>query len=203
MTETYTTFDGTRLLAHGPDLAEVLARTLALLATGPRRSVVLFDDTHGRLTDVDATSTVDEIIAVLRPEEVRRTGPGRPKLGVVSREVSLLPRHWDWLGEQPGGASAAIRRLVDTARRSDPGTTDVRLARDAAWRFLSMVAPDVSGAEEIGRALFSGRYDDLRAQVAEDWPADVREHFLRLVANAELRARPERPEGGPGGRNQE
>ena len=191
MTETYTTFDGARLVAHGPDLAQVLARTLAALASGPRRSVVLFDDAHGRLTDVDATSTVEEVTAVLRPEEVRRAGPGRPKLGVVSREVSLLPRHWEWLGDQPGGASAAIRRLVDAARRRDPGTTEIRAARDAAWRFLSMVAPDVSGAEEVGRALFSGRYDDVRAQVGESWPPDVRAHFLRLVANAELRARPE------------
>jgi hypothetical protein len=100
----------------------------------------------------------------------------------VSREVSLLPRHWEWLAEQPGGASATIRRLVDAARK---GVVDARPAQDAAWRFLSMLAPDVSGAEEVSRALYAGRYDDVRRLAADDWPRDVREHFLRLVARAE------------------
>lgn len=182
--DTYTTFDGVTLVAHGTELDHVLAQTLTALGSGPRRSAVLFEDRTGRLTDVDLTSTVEEVLSQIRPKEVR-AGPGRPKLGVVSREVSLLPRHWEWLAEQSGGASAAIRRLVDGARKGIPDATEVRAARDAAWRFLSMVAPDASGAEEVSRALYAGRYGDLRDRVGEDWPVNVREHFLRLVAAAE------------------
>ncbi|MEQ1506414.1 MAG: DUF2239 family protein [Myxococcota bacterium] len=191
--DTYTVFDGQTRVAHGSTLADVVHSARAALATGPRRTVSLFDDATGRMTDLDATSTADEALAQLRPAEARRTGPGRPKLGVVSRELSLLPRHWDWLGDQPGGASAAVRRLVDQARKGQPGAAELRAGREAAWRFLSTIAPEVPDAEEVSRALFAGRYDDVRTRTSGGWPADVRSHFLALVDRAERRDQPVDP----------
>jgi hypothetical protein len=100
---------------------------------------------------------------------------------VVPREVTLLPRHWDWLARQPGGASAALRRLVETARRGNKnGHAE---ARDAAYRFMSALAGDLPGFEEATRALFAGRRDDFNRLVA-GWPADVRDHCRRMTARA-------------------
>lgn len=185
---TFTAFDHLTLVAHG-DLPAVIALARAALAEGPRRTLFLFDDASGRMTDVDATSTAEEALAHLGHAPPAETaGPrraGRPKLGVVSREVSLLPRHWEWLAAQSGGASAALRRLVDGARRDPADDTAVRAARDAAWRFLAAIAPDVPRAEEVSRALYAGRYDDARRGAGDDWPPDVRAHFVRLVGVAE------------------
>lgn len=105
-------------------------------------------------------------------------GPGRPKLGVVSREISLLPRHWEWLERQPSGASAAIRRLVDQAR-AQPGESE-RQGREAAGRFLTAMAGNRPGYEEATRALYAGdleRYVSLMA----DWPEDIRQYAARLA----------------------
>lgn len=184
MTPTFTAFDGSTLLAHGPDLSTVVAQTAAALGTGPRRTAFLFDDRSGKVTDLDTTSTAQEALENLDPDH-KRAGPGRPKLGVVSREVSLLPRHWGWLATQPGGASATLRRLVDAAQNGAPEAPGERAARDAAWRFLSMMAPDVPGAEALSRALFAGRYPEVRAAVGPGWQPDVATHFLRLLAVAE------------------
>lgn len=116
------------------------------------------------------------------PEAVPR-GPGRPKLGVVAREVTLLPRHWEWLNGQPGGASVALRKLVDEARRANDGKDRVRQAREAAYRFMSVMAGNERGFEEATRALFAGDRERFEEFVAS-WPADVRDHAKRLAAAA-------------------
>ena len=134
--------------------------------------VLVFDDITGRVIDVDPRGyTV--------PEPPKR-GPGRPKLGVIAREVTLLQRHWDWLGQQQGGASAALRRLVDDARRADSGATDARAARDAAYRFIHAIGGDLPGYEEATRALFAGDLDGFTSQMAA-WPADIRAYALALT----------------------
>jgi hypothetical protein len=110
-------------------------------------------------------------------------GPGRPKLGVVAREVTLLPRHWDWLNSQPGGASVTLRKLVEQARRASEGRDRVRQSQDAANRFMSAIAGDLPGFEEATRALFAantGRFDECVAS----WPADVRDHARKLATVA-------------------
>jgi len=118
------------------------------------------------------------------PSEVEGPrGPGRPKLGVVAREVTLLPRHWDWLNAQPGGASVALRKLVETARRVNEDKDRVRQAQEAAYRFISTMAGNEPGFEEAARALFAGderRFDEMTAS----WPIDVRSHARRLAAVA-------------------
>jgi hypothetical protein len=113
-----------------------------------------------------------------------RQGPGRPRLGVVSREISLLPRHWEWLEAQPGGLSATLRRLVDEARRQEPQSEQARQRRDATSRLMWALAGDLPGFEEASRALFAserGRFTDLLAS----WPADLRGYLLaRLTSGA-------------------
>ena len=106
-------------------------------------------------------------------------GPGRPKLGVTAREVTLLPRHWEWLATQPGGASVALRKLVEAASR-DP-KAERNTARDAAYRFASAMGGDEAGFEEAMRALYAGKRKKFHRQL-ESWPSDVREHLEKMAA---------------------
>jgi hypothetical protein len=110
-------------------------------------------------------------------------GPGRPKLGVVAREITLLPRHWDWLAQQRGGASVALRRLVDEARRTHEGKDRIRHAQDAAYRFMSTIAGNRPNYEAAIRALFAGEPVRFATLIAE-WPADIRKHALKLAERA-------------------
>lgn len=172
---TYTAFAGERRLARGAR-REVL---LALTAYGGKERVLVFEDGTGRQVDFDLRGTREEVLA--RADAPARPGPGRPKLGVVSREVSLLPRHWEWLEEQPSGISAALRRLVDEARKREPDRARARRAREAAGRFMWAMAGDLPGFEEASRALFAGDDAALRRRVRA-WPKDVRAYLLALAA---------------------
>ena len=109
---------------------------------------------------------------------------GRPRLGVVAREVTLLPRHWDWLSAQSGGASVTLRKLVDAARKQNSADDRVRRTQDVTYRFLHAVAGDVAGYEEVSRALYAWDLSRLDALMA-DWPTDVVAHARRLLAGAE------------------
>jgi uncharacterized protein len=109
--------------------------------------------------------------------------PGRPKLGVVSREVTLLPRHWQWLNAQPGGASVAIRKLVEAARRDNQGLEKKRLAQEATYRFMSALAGNEAGFEEASRALFAGKEKHF-GELIEKWPEDVRKYLQKLATGA-------------------
>ena len=177
----FTAFDGHRLIATGPlaDVALVVKTTIEGGASGP---VLTFDDATGGVVDLDLRGSAAEIAARLGEPAVPR-GRGRPKLGVVAREVTLLPRHWEWLATQPGGASVTLRRLVDEARRSDGGQNRLRTARDAAYRFMSAMAGDLAGFEEATRALFAGDRVRLKQHSAA-WPADVRTYALKLLDGA-------------------
>jgi uncharacterized protein len=177
--EVYSAFTGPRLLASGPKRAVLLA--VKAHHDGGGHGVLVFDDATGRQVDFDLRGTPEEVLARAAPP--RRAGPGRPKLGVVSREISLLPRHWEWLAEQPNGVSAALRRLVDEARRREPDRALARRARDAAGRFMWAMAGDLPGFEEASRALFAGNGERLRALVRA-WPPDVRGHLLALAERA-------------------
>jgi hypothetical protein len=113
-----------------------------------------------------------------QPPETR--GPGRPRLGVVAREVTLLPRHWEWLATQPGGASVALRRLVEEARRTSASADRARASRDAAYRVMHALGGDLPDFEEASRALFAGDRDRFRLHTAA-WPLDVSAHVDRLA----------------------
>ena len=185
----FTAFVGHRRLASGL-LAEVaISIKKAMKPTGTEPTLI-FDDTSGRSLDIDLRGTNEEILARLpqpapNPETVTAEpseprGRGRPRLGVVAREVTLLPRHWDWLAGQPGGASVALRKLVEEARRTGGDRDRHRAARDAAYHFMSAMAGDFKGFEEASRALFA---DDRRrfGELVAAWPEDVRDHIVRLA----------------------
>jgi hypothetical protein len=175
---TFTAFAGHRQVASGP-WAQLLAATKRHLDAGGA-PVLIFGDDTGQQVDVDFRGTLDDVLARAGATDTPRVGPGRPKLGVVSKEVSLMPRHWEWLGEQPNGASATLRRLVDAARKATPRS---RRLRDAAYRFIWAVAGNFENAEEAIRALYA-KEDARLERLMERWPADVRDHVLRLIAEA-------------------
>lgn len=180
----FTAFNGSRRVCSGSPLDVALA-VKALLGRQPEAAVLFFEDGTGSQIDFDLRGTDEDIAARLRPlgsavDQTEPTrGPGRPKLGVVAREVTLLPRHWQWLAAQPGGASVTLRKLVEGARRSRAGKDGSREAQTRAYHFMSAMAGNLPGFEEATRALFANdrqRFNELIAA----WPVDVREHALRL-----------------------
>lgn len=175
-TAIFTAFDGHRRLACGSagEVAVALRRAEESRAAGP----LLAFDADGRQVDFDLRGSVEEILTRHAPPPAEPRGRGRPRLGVTAREVTLLPRHWDWLATQPGGASVALRKLVEAARVDGEGLR--RSARDAAYRFMSAMAGDLPGFEEASRALFADDRERLQGLVAE-WPRDVRDHLLSLA----------------------
>ena len=190
MADHFTAFEGERRLAAG-GLADV---ALAVKHAEQRRTaepILIFSDATGRAIDLDLRGDTEAVLARLAkpaaagataeaasPSEPR--GRGRPKLGVVAREVTLLPRHWEWLNTQPGGASVALRKLVEQARRANGDADRNRAARDAAYHFMSAMAGNLSGFEEASRALFA---DDRRnfMRLIAAWPADIRDHAVNLA----------------------
>ncbi len=176
--QTYTAFKGNGRIASGT-LENVLPELKRRFEADRGVMLLVFDDGSGRQVDFDLRGTLTQVLARALPPQ--RTGPGRPKLGVVSREISLLPRHWEWLEEQPSGASAAIRRLVDEARRREQGRNRVRFALDATARFMSAMAGNLPGCEEATRALYAKDRTKLESLTGK-WPHDIREHIFKLIS---------------------
>jgi len=173
----FTAFEGTRRLAGGP-LHEVATRVKSVLDGGTTEPVLIYDDATGRVIDIDMRQLEAPAVAPSADEAPR--GRGRPKLGVVAREVTLLPRHWDWLNSQPGGASVALRKLVDEARRTSGARDRLRTAQEAAYHFMSAMAGNLPGFEDASRALFAS--DRRRfSEVIAAWPEDVRDHAIKLA----------------------
>jgi uncharacterized protein len=173
-----TAFVGSRRLARGPILAVALAAKTAA-ASGAR--VLVFDDSSGRVVDLDLSGSEVEVRARYAAAQAEARGRGRPKLGVVAREVTLLPRQWDWLAAQPGGASAALRRFVDAARKQGEAAERQRLARERAYRFLHAQGGDLPGFEDAARALFAGDEAGFEARLA-GWPREVAAYARELAA---------------------
>ena len=177
---TYVAFADTRLVASGP-LEDVL-RTTKKRADKGGKPVLIFEETSGRQVDFDLRGSIDDVLARTRNEA--KPGPGRPRLGVVSREVSLLPRHWDWLENQPNGASAAIRRLVDAARHDETGIERGRHLRNGINRVLWSMAGNFANFEEVARAI-DAREDSRLNGLMSSWPKDVREYVFRRLELAQ------------------
>ncbi len=191
----FTAFAGLRRLASGRLIDVALAAKARAAEDGD--PILTFDDRSGAVIDLDLRGTEADITARLvkltnagdaTSTVERRPDPdgaprnrGRPKLGVVAREVTLLPRQWEWLASQPGGASQALRRLVDEAQRTDGGQTRIKAAREAAYRFLSALAGDLPGFEDVIRALFAGDAEGFAERMTA-WPPDIRDYALKLAA---------------------
>ncbi|RQR29398.1 DUF2239 family protein [Burkholderia sp. Bp9142] len=188
----YSAFDGHRRIASGP-LAAVAVAVRQASGDTMSGTIVIFDDATGRAIDLDLRGTADDIRGryTAAPADApapagepagagEQRGRGRPKLGVVSREVTLLPRHWDWLAAQPGGASVALRKLVEDARRTHAAADRRRGAQARAYHFMSAIAGDLPGFEEAARALYANDLARM-AELIAGWPDDVRDHALALA----------------------
>jgi hypothetical protein len=170
----WTAFQQGRAIGRGT-FADIAPIVKAAMAADGQASVLVFDDTTGRQVDLDLDNPPR---ATAEPR-----GPGRPKLGVVAREVTLLPRHWEWLNGQRGGASVALRRLVDEARAATVDVDQRRRAQEVADRFMSVMAGDLQGYEAASRALYASDQKQFMG-LSEQWPADIRDHARRLAAPA-------------------
>jgi hypothetical protein len=162
---TFTAFAGTTRIAHG-DMAAMIAAQRDANSNGT--NLLIFDDATGAVRDVD-----------VRPDPP--AARGRPKLGVTSREITLLPRHWDWLARQKGGASVMLRKLVNDAIKAE--IPDDRLSKDAAYRFLQAIAGDFAGYENVLRALFAGEKETFSLGMTA-WPRDVRTYAQFLAGHS-------------------
>jgi uncharacterized protein len=187
-------FEGDHCIAAG-ELRDVARAAKQVLDRDKAASILIFDGRTSAPVDIDFRGSVEDVLARLpvgASEEAPTAspaprGPGRPKLGVVAREITLLPRHWEWLARQPGGASVAIRKLVDQARRMTEDSDRSRAGAEAAYRFMSAMSGNRPHYEEAIRALFADDAARFERLIAE-WPADIRDHALRLAMRAFHRA---------------
>lgn len=180
----FVAFSNVTRLATG-DLAAAAAAAWRATVAGVEGPILVFDRLTGAVVDLDLRGAEDDVrsrYAQPQPPPKR----GRPNLGVVAREVTLLPRHWDWLAKQPGGASVTLRRLVDAARNSEAFVARERM--EAAYRFMLGVGGNLPGFEEVARALFAHRSDEMEA-LMQPWPDDVKREVL-VVLNASTATNP-------------
>lgn len=181
----YSAFRAGRCLATG-GLAEVAVKAWEAIARAEPAEVLIFDDATGRTVEVDLRGSAADIRRRLAQgeapssSELEPRGPGRPRLGVVAREVTLLPRHWEWLSQQPGGASVALRKLVEAARKHNVDADQRRQIREAAYRAMSVLAGNEPGFEEAIRALFAGDRARFGTHTRK-WPKEVRAYAERMA----------------------
>ena len=184
----FVAFAGHRLIARG-GLSEVALQCKHRLESGEMARIAVYEDATGRVRDLELMGNEEEVLARLKPKTAegsttpsppRARGRGRPRLGVISREISLLPRHWDWLREQPGGASATLRKLVEVARKSESKEAITRRAIEATHRFLWDIGGDLPGFEEASRTLFKADFDAFQEQI-HSWPMDLRDQVARYL----------------------
>ncbi|AWP27691.1 DUF2239 family protein [Paenibacillus sp. Cedars] len=186
-----TAFVGGKSITKGT-LQHVVAFVKDSLDDKEFAQLLIFNDLTGKPIDIDFRGKTAEVLQRLSnhadhasaeesKQPTRRVG--RPKLGVVSGEVTLLPRHWDWLKSQPGGASVTLRKLVDEARRTGKNESKARAAQEASYHFMTAMAGDFPQHEEALRALYAGNQDRFY-QLIDDWAPDIRDHIKTLAENA-------------------
>jgi uncharacterized protein len=191
-----TAFIGMNYLASG-DVREVARRVKEATDKSKENSILIFDDSNGETVEIDLRGKVGDVLKRLdaiiakfeknllaeNEEPAGPKGPGRPKLGVISREVTLLPRHWDWLNNQPGGASVALRKLVEEARHANADKDKIRHSQDAAYKFMSAMAGNLPGYEEAIRTLFAANQSGFKKAIAS-WPQDIKAYAIKLAYDA-------------------
>jgi uncharacterized protein len=185
----YTAFAGMQRIAAG-DLPTVVSAVKSLMDQGSELNLLIFDDASAESIEADYRGSLEAVLGRLpktapqQPEEpmadTQARLPGRPKLGVVAREVTLMPRHWDWLATQSGGASVALRKLVEAASRASETKDRIRQAQEVAYRFMSTMAGNQPGYEEAVRALFAGNAEQFE-QHTKTWSVDVRDYAGMLA----------------------
>jgi hypothetical protein len=184
-TQTCTAFAGHKKIAEG-SVRQVAEQVKRYQEKDADALILIFDDTTSSQVELDLRGTVDDVLSRIPKDDAgenEKSGPGRPKLGVVSREIGLLPRHWEWLALQPGGASVTLRKLVEEARKQNKGKDIIRQSQNAAYRFMSAMAGDLPHFEEASRAFFAKK-KSLFETLAAAWPRDIREHVMKIGAAA-------------------
>jgi uncharacterized protein len=179
---TFLAFSGSRCIFRGTleAVRQSINQAIADPASAKLPTPWIFNATTGELIDIDLELPInDSVIEQAQPV----AGPGRPRLGVIAREVTLLPRHWDWLKAQPGGASVALRKLVEVARKQSSAADDARFAQGALYKFMSAIAGNLANFEEASRALFASDKERF-FQLIENWPADVVEQLTWMSSTA-------------------
>ncbi len=185
-----TAFQESRCVALGA-LEHVVLKVKGMIDQGENSPILIFKDTTSEQIEVDFRGTASDVLkrladhpdahdAILPLVSEKPVGVGRPKLGVVAGEITLLPRHWEWLKSQPGGASVTIRKLVDEARRDNVKKDDVRKAQETTYRFMAVMAGNRDYYEEALRALYA-RDAQRFHQLIDSWPADIRNHINKLA----------------------
>lgn len=197
--ETFAAFAGKKMIAAG-DLFEVAEIAKSVIDGGELEFIHIFNDADAQPVEIDFRGSTQDVIGRLEKQQKlaqasssnvtssikddeQARGPGRPKLGVVAREITLMPRHWEWLNSQPGGASVALRKLVDEARHANAGKDSVRQSQEKAYRFMSAMAGNLPGFEEASRALFSGDEQKFLEHTSS-WPLDISKYSLKLASQA-------------------
>lgn len=176
-------FEGMSLLARGT-VESMTVKVRETLAHKPQAALLIFEADTGRQTELDlhSSSLPPKHSTANKASSLETSGPGRPKLGVVGREVTLLPRHWEWLGTQPGGASVALRKLVEHAMKANLEADSTRQRKERAYQFMSAMAGNLPHFEEAIRALFAGDEGGLQASI-QTWPVDVRSFAWELATS--------------------
>ncbi len=189
-TNRYTAFSGTVLLKRGK-VEDVVREVKQQLDQDRNQSIAIYDDATGYRIDFDFRGTVEDVLkrlpdhpllAAQKPSQETTKSRGRPKLGVVAGEVTLLPRHWDWLKEQRGGASATLRKLVEQARKRSQSDAIAVKSRDALHRFMWDIAGNLDGFEEATRSFFAGEYNRFLEQI-QNWPSDILDYVRERVSH--------------------
>lgn len=185
MDRTCTAFAGAKMIASG-DVLEVALKVKKYLKDDGKENVLIFDDITSAQVELDLRGTIDAVTkrmeAMIEPEE-KKSGPGRPKLGVVSKEVTLLPQHWEWLALQPGGASVTLRKLIEEAKKKNFAKDQIRQAQDAVYKFMHAMAGDLPNYEEALRAMYAFDAKKFKKMIS-DWPKDLQVHILKVGREA-------------------
>ena len=185
-----TAFAGHQRIASG-ELRHVALKAKQVFDNGLNQTILVFEDASAKVVELPLELPAADLLRALNakptddatPAASPPRGPGRPRLGVVAREITLLPRHWDWLGAQPGGASVTLRRLVEDARKLTTDSDRRRIAQEATYRFMHALAGNLPDYEDATRALFAGDYAHFEDALSH-WPEDVRDHASLLATDA-------------------
>lgn len=181
----YSAFADSKKIAQG-DVLEVAIKVKKFLNKETKAQILIFDDTSSSQIEIDFRGSPENVSRRLKAlfegekEDEKKSGPGRPKLGVVAKEVTLLPDHWEWLARQPGGASVTLRKLVEEAKKKNLAKDQMRMAQEATYKFMTVMAGDLVNYEEALRALYASDVKKFEKLIGE-WPEDIRDHTLMLA----------------------
>jgi hypothetical protein len=181
---TYTAFGNGKLIVHG-GLDDVVTKIKRWYDKYSNGTLLVFNDFTGKTMEFDLRGSEKEVlqkIEMFLPQEivVVSARPGRPKLGVVTREVSLLPQHWEWLASQPEGASAALRKLVEGAKKNLVMKESVKQVQERAYKIMSILAGDLPQYEEALRSLYRRNEENFKQHIAS-WSPDIKDYVMKTV----------------------